>query len=304
MGGWGGVFDAPVRRDSPDRGVEDSAPATRSTFPEIFVSEGRNMKPSDRKVPHQPVESPRRRGLRVWKLMVGVAVVGVLCSLVAAVNTAREAAREAQCRNNLKQIGLALANYQSSNLCLPPAITTDAQGRPMHSWRVLMRPYYDATAFYNAYNMCFPWNAPSHTTLVNMGFRYGLCPSDTRPTPPHRTDYMAVTGPGTAFPGPNRVADLNTMIREAHRQGRSQLPILLIEVVRDSGHWMQPGDIDINTLSATPSRPGRAVPGSGHGSHGTHAVLLDGSVITLPRNLTPAQLRAMCTLSPEDPSPH
>jgi hypothetical protein len=260
------------------------------------------METFDRKVPHQPVESPRRRGLRVWKLMVFAAVVGVLCSLVAAVNSAREAVREARCRNNLKQIGLALQNYQSTYDRLPFAITTDAKGRPMHSWRIAVTPFYAADPTYNSYNFCEPWDGMSNTSTINYLNNLWVCPSDPSSMPPHRTDYMVVIGPGTAFPGPNLSADLNKLIQKAHKQGRSQLPILLIEVVHSRMLWTQPGDIEIDRLAS--SGPGRAVPGSGHGSFGTHAVLLDGSVITLPRNLTPAQLRAMCTLSPEDPSPH
>lgn len=83
------------------------------------------METSDHEAPQPPVKRFRRRGPRVWKLMVLVAVIGVFCWLVAAVNTAREAARAAMCRNLFEQIGLALHNYQSAKR-VPPA--GDARG--------------------------------------------------------------------------------------------------------------------------------------------------------------------------------
>src|SRR5579872_1042254 len=74
-----------------------------------------------------------------------------------AIQAAREAARRAQCANNLKMIGLALAQYESQYGRFPPAYIADADGKPMHSWRVLILPYLDEESLYSEYDFSEPW---------------------------------------------------------------------------------------------------------------------------------------------------
>ena len=73
------------------------------------------------------------------------AVSGVLVALLLpAVQAAREAARRAQCVNNLKQIGLAMHNYHAANNAFPKPAITDKDGKPLLSWRVAILPYHRA----------------------------------------------------------------------------------------------------------------------------------------------------------------
>lgn len=79
---------------------------------------------------------------------------------------AREAARRAQCSNNLKQIAFSLHSYHDRYGCFPPAYIADEEGKPMHSWRVLILPFIEEQALYDRYAFTEPWDGPSNRRLA------------------------------------------------------------------------------------------------------------------------------------------
>jgi prepilin-type N-terminal cleavage/methylation domain-containing protein/prepilin-type processing-associated H-X9-DG protein len=141
----------------------------------------------------------RNPGFTLIELLVVIAIIAVLIALLLpAVQQAREAARRSQCKNNLKQMGLALHNYVETYGCFPGAYygrrygsddgCTYASRRvsvaaPGWGWGVMLLPYLDQTALYNQ----MPFNTVNNINLTNMKplgqTPVGVyrCPSDIGP---------------------------------------------------------------------------------------------------------------------------
>jgi prepilin-type N-terminal cleavage/methylation domain-containing protein/prepilin-type processing-associated H-X9-DG protein len=134
-----------------------------------------------------------RRGFTLIELLVVIAIIAVLIALLLpAVQAAREAARRAQCVNNLKQIGLALHNYLSTNETVPPASVpvSTAAGTTINngsfSAQARLLPYLEQSSLYNAANFSINCinggpGALANSTVVTTRLRTFLCPSDTAP---------------------------------------------------------------------------------------------------------------------------
>ena len=104
----------------------------------------------------------KQRAFTLIELLVVIAVIGVLTALLLpAVQAAREAARRAQCSNNLKQIGLALANYQSALRVYPFGVGGGGPpGNVVNRWSAQSQllPYLEQPALFNALNFVgTPW---------------------------------------------------------------------------------------------------------------------------------------------------
>jgi prepilin-type N-terminal cleavage/methylation domain-containing protein/prepilin-type processing-associated H-X9-DG protein len=134
-----------------------------------------------------------RGGFTLIELLVVISIIAVLIALLLpAVQSAREAARRAQCSNNLKQVGLALHNYHDSNLSFPTGGITGWNGTPAgtqqggngFTWRVLVLPYIEGGTTYNAINLNVLMSAnqydsgEGYTAWVNAPLASWLCPSD------------------------------------------------------------------------------------------------------------------------------
>jgi prepilin-type N-terminal cleavage/methylation domain-containing protein/prepilin-type processing-associated H-X9-DG protein len=129
------------------------------------------------------------RGFTLIELLVVIAIIAVLIALLLpAVQSAREAARRAQCTNNLKQLGLAVANYESANGVFPlgsyqmpnPGDPRSApcNGRHEHGILVRLLPFYEQAALYNAFNSNVHYFSPPNTTINATGIATLWCPSD------------------------------------------------------------------------------------------------------------------------------
>lgn len=90
----------------------------------------------------------------------------VLGTLLPAINASREAARRTQSINNMKQIALAMHNYQSTHGRLPSPVMLGPDGKTPHSWRVALLPYLDQADLHERYRFNEPWDSQHNRTLM------------------------------------------------------------------------------------------------------------------------------------------
>ena len=215
------------------------------------------------------VTPKQRSGLTLGELVIATGVV-MLIGFVAVVfllpvQRAREPARRSQCKNNLKQIGLALHNYHDQYHAFPPAYTVDADGKPLHSWRTLILPFMDRKALYDKIDLTKPWDDPANAEVFKLhNIESYRCPSE--PGPATHTTYLAVVTSNSCLrPGESaRLSDI---------KDSTSGTLMVTEV--DSEHavpWMAPMDADESLFLAI--GPTSKLVHTG----GVHAVLADGTV--------------------------
>jgi hypothetical protein len=180
---------------------------------------------------------------------------------------------------------LAVANYHETYGCFPPAYVADRDGKPMHSWRVLILPFLEQQELYRAYNFDEPWNGPNNRKLAsrvgNIYLRSGL-ESDQIQT----TSFVAIVGPQTMWSG-SKPRSRKVLGDGAHDT------LMVVEVPDGQFHWMEPRDLEFDSMSFKINDRSRRGLGSRLG--GARVVSADGTVRTLPDGFDANKLRAMLT---------
>jgi hypothetical protein len=188
---------------------------------------------------------------------------------------------------NLKQIATALQAYHATYGCFPPAYVTDARGNRMHSWRVLILPFLGRDDLYKRYRFDEPWNGPNNSKLAALMPPVFHCPSS--PQGKVMTDYVAVVGPRTAWPG-----DKSRKLSEITDD--PSVTLLVVESSSSRINWMEPRDLDFDQMSLTLN----AASGARISSHhpvGIYVVMADGSVRLMPpKDLPPETVKALLTV--------
>jgi hypothetical protein len=190
--------------------------------------------------------------------------------------------------NNLKQIALALHFYENEHGSLPPAYLTDAEGRPMHSWRVLLLPYLEEHALYKQYNFAEPWDSPHNLKVAAKMpdvFRYPADPRGTQFTP-----YVVVVDDESLFPGEQGVK------LEEIDDGTSRT-LAMLEWPESNIVWTEPRDLDLPSLHHITHPPRAAIKGRRrHPGGRTLISLAEGSIRILPLHETSvSRLRELIT---------
>lgn len=139
----------------------------------------------------------RRRWIFVC-LGVGIVFGVPAYFVVQGVMEALEAAERTNC--NLGSIAGALHSYQQEHGRLPPAILYDKNGKPLHSWRVLILPFLEAADLYREFRLDEPWDSPHNIQLLpRMPRSYQPPGRQAKKVPPHHTMIRVFVGKGTPF---------------------------------------------------------------------------------------------------------
>lgn len=230
---------------------------------------------------------PRRSRWIEW--LAVVAICGVLVALLLPAVRRGPGIRSGmriQCKNNLKQIALALFNYSDTHGSLPPAYTVDSNGQPLHSWRTLILPYIEEQKLYNTIDLAKPWNDPVNAKARKMMPVIYSCPSTNLQD--GQTTYLAIVAPGGCFGGtePRKLSKI--------ADGASNT-LLVLEVDSDSAvHWMSPQDADESVVLRRGSNSKLSHSG------GSNAALADGSIRFLGTPIAEAEVRALISVGGDD----
>lgn len=180
---------------------------------------------------------------------------------------------------------MAVANYHDSNGHFPPPYLAGPDGRPWHSWRVLILPFIEQNALHKEYDFAEPWDGPKNRRLADrmprlFRFHAGVEPTGTT------TNYLAVVGPETVWPGTKKVGF------SAAADGASTT-ILVVENLGAGVHWMEPRDLVLADMDLRVNSPaGVSSPYDRPG-----VAMLDGSLHSLRPELRPEVLRALLTIN-------
>jgi hypothetical protein len=248
-------------------------------------------------VPLDGGDVPPKRGPARWLtwftvLIVCLFVVMLSGLLLPAVNAPREPVRRQQCRRNLRQIGLAMLSYQQKYGCFPPAFIPDKDGKPKHSWRVLILPFLEQENLYREYRFNEPWNGPHNKELAARMPEVYRCPSESsRGT--SQTSYAMIVGPHAISDGPTprKMSDI--------KDGLSNT-IMVAECAGAGINWLEPRDLNAEkiTKDGIGNLDSQKPPGGINSCHSGFANVLfcEGRVWAISGSVDEKVLRAILTI--------
>jgi hypothetical protein len=205
-------------------------------------------------------------------------VKGDLASAVLATTSRIRLARQRLIsQNNLKQLALAMHNYESTYGRFPPAVVTSRDGKPLYSWRVAILPFIEEEKLWRDFKMDEPWDSENNKPLLARMPKTFAAPGVTEQDP-SMTHYQVLVGGGALFE-PNRA------VRFPDITDGTSNTIMIVEA-REAVPWSKPVDLTYN-----PQAPLLKFGGLFKG--GFNVAAADGAVHFIPDNTDPTLLRAL-----------
>ncbi|PQO26702.1 hypothetical protein C5Y96_19650 [Blastopirellula marina] len=211
-----------------------------------------------------------------------VAVIGVLIALLLpAVQAAREAARRVQASNNMKQIGLAMHNFHDTFGSLPAQAKTDAEGKPLLSWRVMILPFIEQGTMFDQFHMDEPWDSEHNKQFIKQMPEAYRRPNSKAPA--GYTTYLVPVGKGMAFEPDSKPTPEGQMMTKGlgfqHFTDGLSNTAMCVEVNDDHAViWTKPSDLEVDLMNVW-NGLGEAQLG------GFNGLFADGSVQFISKNV-------------------
>lgn len=203
------------------------------------------------------------------------------------------AAKRATCLNKIRQLVLACHNIQSESLRFPPPYSTDSDGQPLHSWRVLILPYLEEQALYDDLDLTKPWNHPDNLKHAHRMPKLFQCKQYVARANDRfanvMTSYNAVIGEQTIW-NPTESRNFDDV-----RDGCSNT-IMIIESDAHRVHWMSPNDLRFDEIIAI-NPEGETNLLISHHAGGTSVAYVDGSSKFVPSETKVDDIKAHLTIS-------
>jgi Protein of unknown function (DUF1559) len=182
--------------------------------------------------------------------------------------------------NNVARIATALNAYAARHNSYPPAVVYDANGKPMHSWRVLILSELGEPALFNQYRFTEPWDSEHNVKLMTQCPAVFISPFVIRGKSTSESSYSVVVGNSTLFPDPQS-SNANSIPDGSNRT------LLVVEAANPIHEWTKP--IDVQANGTGPIKLGGLDPG------GFAAALADGQPVWIPAGTAAGVIDAMLT---------
>ncbi len=212
----------------------------------------------------------------------------------------------ARSMNNLRQIGLALHNFHSANNNFPPAVVYGPDGKPWHSWRVLILGYIEELELFNQYDFTQPWDSPKNRLLLDKMPAVYRDPLSSEKTGSN-THYAVLVGEVAMFSAKGSSFKIvNGAASDGMYRGRSltevrdgtsyTIAIAPVDPARKIP-WTKPEDIEVGADFPAVGKPGGIFTPARIGGVGLAPVLFaDGSAHLLSDQVALATVRALTTI--------
>lgn len=234
----------------------------------------------------------------IVSVLAAAATVAAVATALLVAHSLRESAERAQCARHLAIIGQAMYAYYQDYGRFPPAYLAGPDGKPAHSWRVLLLPYLEGAKIYSQYRFDEPWNGPHNQGIASKlhrirGCPIYSCPSDKATWGACETNYVVVTGRGTMFDGAESVT-VSDVLDGPHST------LMLVEVTGTQIHWMQPRDLDLAAMDfSVGASTGNNISSLHH--CGAHVVFADLTKHSLSAAACEDDIRRMSSIAAGDP---